>query len=133
MDDLEKARRALQAGPPLSLAVLFGSRATGRARPDSDVDIAIVPADASLALGLELALAARLSSALAREVDLVRLDRASTLLRWQIARDGILLLAEPGWEWVRFRARAASEYADIADSLERAAKLFRRRIAGSIA
>jgi hypothetical protein len=62
-------------------------------------------------------------------VDLVRLDRASMLLRWQIARDGIPLLAEPSWEWVRFRAAAASEHADIADALRRAARLFRRRLA----
>ncbi len=120
----------LEAGPPLRLAVLFGSYASGRAHPKSDIDIAILPADSTLSLGHELALAAELSRSLGREVDLVRIDRASTLVRWEIARHGVLVLAEPAWEWVRFRANTASEHADIEEALGRAAELLRQRLAG---
>ena len=117
----------LAAGPSLRLAVLFGSRAAGTARRGSDVDIAILPADPELGLHAELELAAALSSALSAEVDLVRLDHASTLLRWQIARDGVPLVTT-GHEWTRFRATAASDHADIADGLASAARLFQRRL-----
>jgi predicted nucleotidyltransferase len=120
--------RVLEGGPALRLAVLFGSHATGRARATSDVDLAILPRDSSMPLGRELELAAELSRTVGREVDLVRIDQASTLLRWQIARDGVLLLADPAWEWIRFRANAASDHAEIKDAINRAAELFRRRI-----
>jgi predicted nucleotidyltransferase len=86
----DSLRRVLDVGPPLRLAVLFGSQARGRAHADSDVDVAV--------------------------------------LRWEIARHGILLVASPPAEWLRFRAAAASEHAEIRESLERAAELFRRRI-----
>lgn len=128
---IDKARGVLAAGPPLRLAVLFGSFAKQRARADSDLDIAILPRDESLSLRAELDLAAQLSSRTGREIDLVRLDRATMLLRWEIAKHGILLVADPAWEWLRFRVAAASEHADMADALDRAARLFRRRIAGT--
>ena len=125
---IANATRILQAGPPLRLAILFGSHAKGRARADSDADIAILPRDPALGLNAELELAGQLVLALRREIDIVRIDHASTYLRWQIARDGIPLIADPAWELVRFRANAASEHADIAEGLERAAELFRLRI-----
>jgi predicted nucleotidyltransferase len=128
---LDKVRCVLEAGPPLRLAVLFGSFAKQRARADSDLDIAILPRDESLSLRDELDLAAQLSLSAGREVDLVRLDRATALLRWEIAKDGILLVADPTSEWLRFRVAAASEHADMADALDRAARLFRKRIAGT--
>jgi predicted nucleotidyltransferase len=37
----DRLRAALAGGPPLRLAVLFGSRATGRARAGSDFDVGI--------------------------------------------------------------------------------------------
>jgi predicted nucleotidyltransferase len=40
----------LADGPPLRLALLFGSAARGRARPDSDVDLGIIPLDPALPL-----------------------------------------------------------------------------------
>jgi predicted nucleotidyltransferase len=125
---VERIEKVLEAGPPLHLAVLFGSEAIGTAGPASDVDLAILPRDPNLALHLELDLAGQLSAALGREVDLVRLDRASTLLRWEIARHGVLVLATPAYEWTRFRASAGSEHAEIADALEAAGRLFRRRL-----
>src|SRR5689334_11483357 len=97
----EEVRRVLQAGPPLRLAVLFGSFAKQRARADSDLDIAILPRDDSLPLHAELDLAAQLSLRTRREVDLVRLDQATMLLRWEVAKDGILLISDPTSEWLR--------------------------------
>ena len=73
-------RSALASGPPLRLAVLFGSAARGALAPSSDVDVGIVPSNPDLSLRDELDLAARLSRVCHREVDLVRLDRASTLV-----------------------------------------------------
>jgi predicted nucleotidyltransferase len=100
-------------------------------RPDSDVDLAILPADPGLPLALELDLTARLSAALRREVDVLRLDHAPTLLRWEVVRKGRVIWARSPAEAVRFRAEVAAEYADFAPAYREAAERFRRHLAGS--
>ena len=73
----------LLAGAGVELAVLFGSAASGRLRPDSDIDIGILCSVGwELDLAGELALGAELERVFGREVDLVRLDVGSTLLRF---------------------------------------------------
>lgn len=126
---VERLAAPLRAGPPIRLAVLFGSAVTGRERPDSDVDVGIWPQGEGLSDAEELALQSALTLAAGREVDLVRLDRASTLLRWQVARTGIPVLAAPPEEFPRFRARAASEYIEFAPAFETYGELFRQRLA----
>jgi predicted nucleotidyltransferase len=117
--------RVIDAGPRLRLAILFGSAARGWLRDDSDLDIAVLPEDPGLPLRAELELQAALTRAAGREVDLVRLDHAPTLLRWEIARSGRVVVANPPSERVRFLSQAACEHADFAPAAERAARLFR--------
>ena len=75
----------LLARAGVEVAILFGSAAKGRLRPDSDIDIGILPSpDRVLGFDEELALAAELDKMLGGEVDLVRLDTASTLLRFEV-------------------------------------------------
>lgn len=128
-DALEGLRRVLLAGPRLRLAVVFGSRARGTVHSDSDLDVGIVPSDPELPLTAELDLQRRLEAACGTPVDLVRLDRASTLVRWAVARDAQLVLADPGSEFPRFQASAALEHADLMTTLGPAAERFRQRLA----
>jgi predicted nucleotidyltransferase len=125
----ERLIAALQSGPALRLAMLFGSAAQGGLRAESDVDVAILPVDPALSLADELDLQVSLTRVCGRDVDLVRLDRASTLVRWQIAQHGKLLLQSSSFEAARFVASAASEYLDFAPSFTRAAERFRLRLA----
>jgi uncharacterized protein len=130
-EDLErKARAVLLGGPPLRLGLLFGSAVKGTLHPESDIDVAILPQDPELSLTAELDLAARLTRALGRTADVVRLDRASTMLRWEVARSGILLVASSPLERIRFQAAAASEHADFAEALRPVLERYRRRLAG---
>lgn len=124
----DRVRGVLAAGPSLRLAILFGSCARGSLRPDSDVDVGIIPRDPGLPLARELDLQARLEGACERPVDLVRLDRASTLLRWEAARHAVFLLADPPHELPRFVASAALEHADLMIVLGPAAERFRQRL-----
>jgi predicted nucleotidyltransferase len=66
----------------LEVALLFGSMARGRARPDSDVDLAVF-GDVD-----PLALSGALSALLRREVDVVRIEGAPIPLLDSIVRDG---------------------------------------------
>jgi predicted nucleotidyltransferase len=70
----------------VQLALLFGSRARERARPDSDVDVAVQGEGVDL-----LALARDLSLATRIEVDVVDLARAGYPLLNAIARDAVVV------------------------------------------
>ena len=126
---VDTLRGALASGPRLRLALLFGSHARGRARPDSDIDVGILPID-DLLLREELVLQAALERACGRPVHLVRLDHAGTVLKWEAARYGVPVAASSPAEHARFVARAALEHADIAPALVRAGAVFRERLQG---
>jgi predicted nucleotidyltransferase len=128
-DLLARLSATLAATPGLRLGVLFGSLARGRARPDSDVDVAILPGPEGLDDRADLELQSELARAVGRDVDLVRLDRASTILMWQVARHGVALLEARAGEFARFRARAAAEYIDFAPAFLHHGEIFRRRLA----
>jgi predicted nucleotidyltransferase len=126
---ISRIAEVLANGPPVRLAILFGSGARDALRPTSDVDVGVLFADEAPSLGEELALTARLSSAIGREVDLVRLDTAPALVRWEAARSAVLIHESPVREFADFVAKAALEHADMAPLLERSARTFVRRLA----
>jgi len=128
-DELKRRLRTPFVAGGLRLAVLFGSAAHGKTHVMSDIDIGFVPLKADLSLDAELALQVELTRAMGRDVDLIRLDRAPTLVRWEALRGGIVLFESGPFEFARARAIAASEYFDFAPALEVAAARFRRRIA----
>jgi predicted nucleotidyltransferase len=125
---LERLSAGLLAGPPLRFAMLFGSAAKGTMRADSDVDVAIYPQDSSLPLATELALQTELTRLCGRDVDLIRLDRAQTLVCWQVVRYGRLLIEQVPFSASRFTAHAIGEYLDFAPAFDRAAETFRRQL-----
>jgi predicted nucleotidyltransferase len=108
--------------------VLFGSAAKGTMHAGSDVDVAWLPTDVELPLSRELAFQVALTRAAGREVDLVRLDHASTLCRSEVARTGVLLAGERS-DFVRYRAEAMGEFLDFAPAMQDAGERFRRRLA----
>ncbi len=93
----------------LRLLVLHGSRARGDAGPLSDWDFGFLADD-----GLDVALLhARLTVAVGTDaVDLVDLARASALLRFRAARDGVLLFEAAEAEFHRFQLEAVRFWCD---------------------
>lgn len=112
MDLDDRLRRALASFPEVKLAVLFGSTARGKARPGSDVDLGLLlePYSADLRFRVE----AELGRAAGREVDTVLLDEAPPLLRFEVARDGVLLSEGAAHLWTDFKARAMVDWWDWA-------------------
>jgi predicted nucleotidyltransferase len=107
----EALRQALQATPGVRLAVLFGSAARDTATDRSDLDVGVScegGADPGPVLEVELS---RVSH---RRVDLINLDAAPPLLRFEIARDGRLLIERAPHAWVDFKARAMIDWWDWA-------------------
>lgn len=95
--------------PGVLLAVLHGSRARGDGGPASDWDIGVVTDG-----GVDLAaLTADLASALGTDaVDVVDLGRASALLRYRAARDGVALLERAPDAFLEFRVEATRFWCD---------------------
>lgn len=83
---VDRLRQALAGRKDVRVALLFGSEARETARAGSDVDVAVDAPSADL-----LALAAALSEALSREVDVVSLDDPTIPLLEQLVRDGIVV------------------------------------------
>jgi uncharacterized protein len=127
----ERIRSVLATGPRLRLAVLFGSRATGRAQRGSDFDVGIIPADPGLSLHEELDLASALSGALGAEVDVVRLDEDTPLLGAEVARDGVALMEEAPGTFAAYRAQAMSRWIDFEGITARYRQQMLRRLAGT--
>ena len=81
----------LKQFPQISLAVLFGSVALGRQRPESDLDLAVA-ANRPLAADEKIAIIGALAECTGRPVDLIDLDRVSEPLLGQIVRHGRRIL-----------------------------------------
>ncbi len=106
MDSRQNLVAALAADADVQLAVMFGSAArhTGHRRSDLDIGVSGVVPDRLAALAVTLARIAR------REVDLIALDAAPALLRFEIAREGSVLLSRAPHLWPDFQARAMVEW-----------------------
>lgn len=111
MADVETAlRAALASWPGVRLAVLFGSVARGTAGARSDLDVGVILEEGQRSSDVENALA----RATGRRVEVVRLESAPPLLRFEIARDGRVLLERSRHAWTDFRARAMTDWWDWA-------------------
>jgi predicted nucleotidyltransferase len=102
-------------------AVLFGSAATGRETPASDVDVYLrLAPGARWDLRERLELAAELSRLLRREIDLVvEDDRTSVILRRQVAISGRLVYESRPGAFTDLKAAAMIAYADLEPLLRR--------------
>lgn len=113
------------------VAYVFGSRATGRERAGSDLDLAILTdRDLSLRdqvrLGDDVALTAGIS-----DVDVVLLDDASLELRGHVVQSGRCVFSRDETRRVAFEVRTLKEYLEFAPELRRLTDSYLRRVAAS--
>jgi predicted nucleotidyltransferase len=134
MDPIDsEITRAVQDLSGISVLVVFGSRAKGTHRPDSDLDVAVLPAspDSRIRRHLQADVAVALTD-LAPEgrVDVVLLDEADDVLRQRVMETGRVLINRDDEAWKELRVRTMREYGDR----EWARRLFReaqrRRLVG---
>ena len=107
----------------MQAAYIFGSVAQGRARPDSDIDIAVLVSPSlpvRRALSYRLTLASDLGAALGRsDVQLVILNQAPPLLAQRVLSLGTLVFERSPAARVRFQVQVARRYADAVPTFER--------------
>lgn len=113
------------------LAYLFGSVVSGRSNPMSDVDLAVLvqpqPDPPSL-LERQLSLSRGVAQYAGREVDLVLLNRASPLMKYEVTRHGRVLYERRPAERIAFEARARQRYFDLKPMLAFHSEVVLRRI-----
>ncbi len=97
--------------PEVLAVYLFGSRARGEAKQGSDYDLGVVFAPGARDVYLELL--GHLVGAGVEPVDLVDLDRASPLLRFEAVARGRLIFRRPGFDHGSFFSRVVREYWDM--------------------
>ena len=107
----DRLRQTAASLPEVKLAVLFGSTARGKAGPRSDVDIGVLldpdTPDARNQVEYEIGRAVG-----DREVDVIFLKDAPPLLRFEIARDGVVLRQDEDGLWTDFKTRAMIDWWD---------------------
>ena len=91
---------------------LFGSVATGSTRADSDVDIAVLFREPIAPIYL-FELKNALAETLSRDVDLIDLARASTVLRKEVLRTGQLIFESDRLRREEFEMYTLSDYARL--------------------
>jgi predicted nucleotidyltransferase len=96
--------------PALRLLLLHGSRARGDERSDSDFDLAYLGDEGLDELELRLFLARALRS---ESIDIVDLSRASGLLRFRAAKDGVLLYERRAGAFEDFVLASARFWFDV--------------------
>jgi len=112
----------LREQPDIIAAYLFGSRATQRIHPRSDVDIAVLLDEAALPqekgwggplMSRRLDLIAEAESFADCEVDLITLNNAPPLLSFEVLRKGRLLYEGNRSGRIEFEVRAGKIYNDL--------------------
>lgn len=133
-EEILKAARDL---PGVAVLVVFGSRAKGDHRLDSDLDVAVLPAvpqntaDSRARRHLQADLAVALAH-LAPEgrVDVILLDEAPEVLRQRIMETGRVLLNRAPEAWKELRIRTMREYGDSEGYRRLYREAQRRRLEG---
>ena len=110
-DTIMIVRKELTSLNPAAV-YLFGSTAAGRARPDSDVDLAVLP-EGSISVVQLLEARIQLAEALGRDVDLIDLTRSSTVLRKEVMAGGRLLYETVPARRAEFEMYTLSDYARL--------------------
>jgi predicted nucleotidyltransferase len=105
-------QRVKEAVPGLIAVYRFGSQAQGTARPESDVDLAVL-AQQALSPATRLALREDLSLLMRRDVDLIDLRQASTVLRMQVVSTGECLFSADDRRREQFETMVYTSYARL--------------------
>jgi predicted nucleotidyltransferase len=125
---LGRLRELLRTERNVRLAVLFGSRARGDERPDSDVDLLVELEDGTVARRMELV--SRLEAALGLPVQVVTVDaarRAPVLLADAIEDGRVLVDRNEGW------ARLLHDYPVVSRAAQAADVALRERAVAALA
>lgn len=113
-DRLVHAQRILEQYPSILAAYLHGSTAKGTARPDSDVDIAVLPKTGEhIPLKTRLECAGDLESVLGCPVDIGELSTRNLVYAKEVIAAGQEIFTANRFESERFMATCLAMYSEL--------------------
>ncbi len=111
----------------LELIMLFGSRANGRFRKDSDYDIAII-SKKKISLKNELKIISALAEVFGEKIDLSIANHANPLLLFNISKNAIFLFGSKQ-DFFKFKLRAFHAYNDYQPYFKREFDFVKKQVA----
>ncbi|MBX3707643.1 MAG: nucleotidyltransferase domain-containing protein [Pseudomonadales bacterium] len=120
-------QRVLARYPFIEAVYLFGSHASGRAGPGSDVDLGLVGSKADFETHKLNILADLVVEGIDR-VDLVSLEGADPIMRFEAVHPNCLMFARPEFDHGQYFSRALREYFDLEPYLRTQREAYRRRV-----
>ena len=124
---LTAVKEVLEAHPEVDLAYLFGSRAKGCSRADSDVDLGISARVSDLA-GLKLQLLEELAAAGCERADITFFEQVTPFMRYEMIRHNHLLYCREGVSSGALFSRCLNEYLDLEPDLRVQREAYKRRV-----
>ena len=112
MDIIRKCKNILIEYENITFAYIFGSYAQGKIRVDSDIDIAIY-LEKKIDIETYLEIKMYLSETCKREIDLIILNDATPLLKYEIYKKSILLFTRDRTIETSYKVKTLFEYNDI--------------------
>lgn len=104
----------LSGNQDIAVAFLFGSLVSGRLKPESDVDIAVLYSPGSVpSYNIHLELKDDLSQIIKREADIVVLNNASPIIKMQVLKNGKKIVEQDSQVYSDFFVRTINEYDDL--------------------
>ena len=127
MEEIKKVGRKIGEKYGLKLMLLYGSRAKGTAKKDSDTDIAVL-GNLPLGLGDITGIINDFMDALGvNEIDVKSLHKTSPLFRWQVMERGILLYGD-NLDFAKFRGYAFRDYIESKSLFELKKKMVKKQL-----
>jgi predicted nucleotidyltransferase len=123
-----KVAETLSSIPGIMVAIVYGSAVTGRMRPDSDVDVAVL-FDRALDMAARLELWNKLTDALKREVDLVDLYDLGGEILHQIMTKGRVVIKNDAHAYFLLMQRMVYNEEDFMPQVRRVLQKRVRRFA----
>jgi len=128
--DLQKLAEVFKRYPQVQAVYVFGSQASRKAGPGSDLDLAIIATDPSLK-EKKLDILAELARLGYCNVDLVFLDEDDLVFAYEAIRQNRLLYAAPSFDRGATYSRIVRKFLDFEPYLRVQREAYKRRIIGA--
>jgi predicted nucleotidyltransferase len=125
--DLSRLTDIFNKYPAIQAVYLFGSAASGKTHPESDLDLGILPKDPSLR-SQKLDILADLTRQGFNNVDVVFLDTKDIVIRFEAVRQNHLIYAAKGFDAGDFFSLTLRQYFDFLPYLKTQREAHKRRI-----
>ena len=102
-----------EAEPAITAAYIFGSYAQGKGKKSSDLDVALLLSETKIDGFSPLDFITTLEKQMGCKVDVVILNKANEVLKFEVRRQGILIFERSGQYRKQFEVRSRKAYEDF--------------------